>query len=534
VKKVNLKKTEKTETKPSHDPMLSAPTRLIALEDIASGENARREVGNVADLAASMSQVGLLQPIVVRDSGKTGSGEGWTLVAGARRLAAARALGWKAIRATVLEGIDHGAAALAENVSRVDLSPFEEAQALSKEIASSMGPTQSLEEALEAAAGKLGIPVKRARRRMALNNLETSWWKTYQQGKVTLEALELLASVGAKERKEIHVGGWGMTTRKTVAEVLKRGEHDVASAPFDTKACSECLQRIGVVRDLFDPADGLGKMGTCSKHECWDKRATAAIAEKVERARAKHGDALVVVAESWETSGNKGKAELAKRLGGTSRHDLMSCKVGEKGAVPVVHLFGHEAGKVTWARALTTRGAQAKSTGPKTEKEKAEHKEDLAARKGGQRLAAAALAILEKSGDLMDNPTDGWVDEVLVERPYLALAMHLHQRGSLSLKQWLDKKECMDDLRAQVAADLEAILERAAKPEWKVKDAEVKALLEILCLPFEVSDPGPQPRQKPSAKTARKAKRPAAEPMDDQDDPTPNAAAEELELAEEV
>ena len=64
--------------------------RMIPLEEISpSALNPRSEVGDVAELAASISTLGIIQPLTVRpgDNGR------YLLVAGERRFAAALAAG---------------------------------------------------------------------------------------------------------------------------------------------------------------------------------------------------------------------------------------------------------------------------------------------------------------------------------------------------------------------------------------------------------------------------------------------------------
>src|SRR5215468_260972 len=56
----------------------------------------------VKELAASMRECGLLQPIILR----TGRGSTYWLVAGFHRLEAARLLKWPSIRAEVFERMD--------------------------------------------------------------------------------------------------------------------------------------------------------------------------------------------------------------------------------------------------------------------------------------------------------------------------------------------------------------------------------------------------------------------------------------------
>lgn len=79
-------------------------------------------------LAASIREVGVLQPVVVRHGEEPGT---FVLVAGERRWRAAGLAGLKEIPALVREGDDVSglAEALVENIQREDLSPLEEAAA---------------------------------------------------------------------------------------------------------------------------------------------------------------------------------------------------------------------------------------------------------------------------------------------------------------------------------------------------------------------------------------------------------------------
>jgi ParB family chromosome partitioning protein len=100
----------------------------VALNEIApSTRNTRRLLRGIDELAASMQSYGLLQPVVVRRMKR-----GYQLVAGHRRLEAARQLGRDSIAAVVRsEGEDESyLLTLVENLQRQDLSPREEAAAL--------------------------------------------------------------------------------------------------------------------------------------------------------------------------------------------------------------------------------------------------------------------------------------------------------------------------------------------------------------------------------------------------------------------
>lgn len=83
----------------------------------------------IAELARTMAEHGLLQPVVVRQIDGL---PGYELIAGERRLRAAITLKWKSVPASIVSATDSGASemALVENLMRTDLNPVEEGQAL--------------------------------------------------------------------------------------------------------------------------------------------------------------------------------------------------------------------------------------------------------------------------------------------------------------------------------------------------------------------------------------------------------------------
>lgn len=86
----------------------------VPLDSIIVGERHRRDLGDLDGLARSMAELGLLQPIVIRPEGM--------LIAGERRLHAARALGWTEIPVNVvdLDAVVRGE--FAENACRKDFT----------------------------------------------------------------------------------------------------------------------------------------------------------------------------------------------------------------------------------------------------------------------------------------------------------------------------------------------------------------------------------------------------------------------------
>ena len=88
----------------------------------------RREFSeeSIRELATTLDKDGLLQPIIVREKS-----DEYEIVAGERRLRAAKHLAWEKIPAIVNNMDDSQAASLAliENLQREDLNPIDEAQA---------------------------------------------------------------------------------------------------------------------------------------------------------------------------------------------------------------------------------------------------------------------------------------------------------------------------------------------------------------------------------------------------------------------
>ena len=102
--------------------------RLIPIEQIDPNPNQPRQVmGDLSELMASITEKGILEPLVVRQRG-----ERFQIVAGERRYQAAVQVGLRELPA-VMRDVDDTEMlelALIENLQRKDLTPFEESEAL--------------------------------------------------------------------------------------------------------------------------------------------------------------------------------------------------------------------------------------------------------------------------------------------------------------------------------------------------------------------------------------------------------------------
>ena len=102
--------------------------RLIPIDRIDPNPNQPRQVmGDLAELIASISEKGILEPLVVRQRG-----DRFQIVAGERRYQASVQAGLRELPA-VIRDVDETEMlelALIENLQRKDLTPFEESEAL--------------------------------------------------------------------------------------------------------------------------------------------------------------------------------------------------------------------------------------------------------------------------------------------------------------------------------------------------------------------------------------------------------------------
>ncbi len=97
----------------------------VEIAKVKIGPRFRRDLGSVESLAASIREVGLLHPVVLTKDGQ--------LIAGKRRIEAAKLLEWTEIPATMIDLKEIVKGEFAENVARKDFTPSE-AVAIAEEL----------------------------------------------------------------------------------------------------------------------------------------------------------------------------------------------------------------------------------------------------------------------------------------------------------------------------------------------------------------------------------------------------------------
>lgn len=104
--------------------------RMIALDKLdPNPDQPRVEIGDLAELTASIREKGVLEPLLVKPSRLSGR---WMIIAGERRWRAAREAGIREVPCIEMDVDDRAVAeiALIENMQRKDLTPWEEADGL--------------------------------------------------------------------------------------------------------------------------------------------------------------------------------------------------------------------------------------------------------------------------------------------------------------------------------------------------------------------------------------------------------------------
>lgn len=226
-------------------------TGLVAIpitEVHPSPNNPRENLTDIDGLAASILEVGLIQPIVVQKLPL----EGFQIVAGHRRFAAIKRLNWHKIPCLIRRDMlpdEELLAMLVENGQRAALDPIEEARALKK---------LKVAGATDAEIGrKIGRSQSHVSARLALLALNVE-----EQEEVRHRLVGVTAAV-AKARAEAGI----------IKGQRKQGENKGANVhlgslhPLATRAKARCIRLHKSAKDRKGRAYGVGGVA-CG--ECWE------------------------------------------------------------------------------------------------------------------------------------------------------------------------------------------------------------------------------------------------------------------------
>ncbi|HKA32714.1 MAG TPA: ParB/RepB/Spo0J family partition protein [Candidatus Binatia bacterium] len=208
----------------------------------------------IAELAASIREHGVIQPLVVR---RSANGD-YELVAGERRLRAAKQAGLQQVPVVVREAADDAALALAliENLQREDLNAIEEAEGY-KRLQEDFGLSQ------EEIADKVGKSRPAVANTLRLLNLPQLVRDDIAAGRLAagqaraLLALSSEAAIVAAAREVIAKGLTARAAEKLAARMKTGGrKRQPAALDADVRAVIERLQRSLGTKVRFVPARG--------------------------------------------------------------------------------------------------------------------------------------------------------------------------------------------------------------------------------------------------------------------------------------
>ncbi len=213
-------------------------SRLNTRKDLAAGS----EDSSIDDLAESIREKGLLNPVMVR----TKPDGGYELIAGQRRLLACRKIGLQNIAAFIrseLDDTDATAISLIENVHRAEMNPLDKSKALAALRDKYNGDLQRVSKETS-----IGLPT--VRKYLALLSLpdEIQQRVSTSEGPARIDALSVLSRTftSPEDMLEAYNKTAGFT-QEIQKQILKASEGDVEAldelveraqeGAFDTKMC---------------------------------------------------------------------------------------------------------------------------------------------------------------------------------------------------------------------------------------------------------------------------------------------------------
>lgn len=262
--------------------MVSSTYSTMLISELRESEtNPRKAYENLEELAASIEKVGVLVPLLVRPVKIQATGfESDTMVhevvAGHRRLRAAKAAGLTEVPVDVRELTDVQAleVQLTENIQRADLSPMEEATGYDA-LMKLAGYTA------DQVAQKAGKSRGWVYARLKLLALAPEGVKALEGGKLNTTVAVALARVPSpKDQGKALEKLEGMPTREALSWLQKEFCVSLKGAPFDRKddmllegtpACSACPKRSGSAPGVYDD---LGN-DWCTDVKCYAAKARA-------------------------------------------------------------------------------------------------------------------------------------------------------------------------------------------------------------------------------------------------------------------
>lgn len=231
---------------------MSRPIQGLALIEVnelhPSPNNPRQRLTGIEELAASIWENGLIQPLVVQ---KIPGRDGFQIVAGHRRHAAARQAKIREVPCIIRRDMlpdEELLAMIVENNQRTDLDPIEEARALKRLKDAGMSDAD--------VARKIGRSTVTVANRLMLLTLPLEEQEAVRAGHYTLKHATGLVRSERKRRRQVDREGAGQVGRPKGAK----------TKPYfgDTHPLA------GAARAFCDHNRGVPKVGGVACGPCWE------------------------------------------------------------------------------------------------------------------------------------------------------------------------------------------------------------------------------------------------------------------------
>ncbi len=215
-------------------------------------EGVREELGDVAGLAATIAEYGLLQPI-----GVTPIGNGrYRVVYGGRRRAAALQLGLSKVPCIVLDSDDPDLLLrqLIENVQRQDLNDIEQARAfarLREHIVATRGklPDHELDEAVGQA---VGLGARTVRRYLGLLELPEEVQQMIRRGELNVTQAQHLRRI-TNPKTQIDLARFAVEEGMSAAELSRLTTYFAANPNLTLEVALQALEQGAELRTKASP-----------------------------------------------------------------------------------------------------------------------------------------------------------------------------------------------------------------------------------------------------------------------------------------
>jgi ParB/RepB/Spo0J family partition protein len=467
----------------------------VSIEQIRAGaQNPRQNFDKeeLKELAASIREHGVLEPLLLRHVPLDASSTRYEVVAGERRWRAARSLGLKDVPAIVRQLSDQEAAVVAcvENLHRKDLDPCEEAAGFGRLL-------NDHRMTLADIAAKVGKSRSHVAQRLVLLRLPEEATKAVRDGRFSAGVALLVARIpDPKLRRDatqellrlqqtpVRLSDAAHVIRDKYTRLLARAPFPVNDAALVAAAgsCTDCPKRSGNDRTLFGDIEG---NDVCTDSACftgkveahWQREKAQAAAKGYDVAEGKPAQRLVA-------SGyvQPGAVDLAERCEADPKRRTWKALLGKQSPRPTLvrdphtgaaHVVVEEkAAREVLAKAGHTWAKPVRDTGDASRKEQILRKRKALLLRRTQGVAMAALV-----GKVERQQPDAgfwrlFVDAIRQGSWHETIAAAVTRRGwatkgthpSEALKREAEKLTG-DQLRA---LGLELLLGRGGHPSWGV------------------------------------------------------------------